>query len=111
MLRTWQEEELELLRELAGKKTCKGIRQAINELAAEKGWPERSRQSVANALHKRGLVAKSNRRKVRCVDNGVVFQSVKRAASLVGVTDSAIANAARLGTTSAGKRWEYVDEP
>ena len=48
------------------------------------------------------------RKRVRCVDTGRVYPSIKAAAAAVFVTHRAITHAIRRGTRSAGCRWEFM---
>ena len=49
-------------------------------------------------------------RPIRCVESGVVYESVTAAARAVGTKhNSSISRAARTGGTAAGHHWEYVE--
>ena len=46
---------------------------------------------------------------VRCLETGIVYESVSKAAEIFGVSDSAIGNAAKgRNETSCGYHWEFV---
>ena len=48
---------------------------------------------------------------VRCVETGVEYPRMSLAAEAVNRTSSCISYAARLGKTSAGYHWEYINKP
>jgi len=51
-----------------------------------------------------------NAKKVRCIETGVVFNSVKEASLSLGLNKCAVLNSTKRGYRSGGYHWEYVNE-
>lgn len=51
-----------------------------------------------------------NRRAVRCVETGEIFESIRSAAKAVGKNSATLSEARKYGKTCAGFHWEYVEE-
>lgn len=60
-----------------------------------------------NQQHSRNVLKNGNRR-VRCVETGVEYESVKHAAECSGSYIPNIVRACRNASTAAGLHWEYV---
>lgn len=51
----------------------------------------------------------SNSKRVRCVETGEEFSSIKRAADSAGVKGPTVSQALKLGCAAGGYHWEYAD--
>lgn len=49
-------------------------------------------------------------RKIKCVETGIEFLSIKEACEVMGLKQSALSSALRLRHASGGYHWEYVNE-
>jgi len=52
---------------------------------------------------------KSNKRPVRCIETGEIFESAQQISLLLGLNRSSIGRAIHRGTSACGYSWEYVD--
>lgn len=55
------------------------------------------------------VTVNKNRHRVRCVETGEIFESVRAAAKSVGAVESSISIAIKKGGRSSKLHWEYVD--
>ena len=51
----------------------------------------------------------NNEKRVRCVEAGKEFSSIKRAADLVGVKPPTLSQALKRGCMAGGHHWEYAE--
>ena len=63
-----------------------------------------SRQKLSNS--KKGKPA-PNRKRVECVETGIIYASVKEATALTGITN--ISKAARFGNSAGKLHWRYIE--
>lgn len=61
-----------------------------------------------NQQHRRNVL-KSGLRSVLCVENGIVYESIKRAAQQHSSHIPDIVRACKNGSTAAGKHWQYTE--
>lgn len=67
--------------------------------------------TIGNILRKHNVALRGNQRQVRCVETGVIYNSLKEVAKHLGFTSgTSIRNSCRdKNRTSGGFHWEYVD--
>ncbi len=83
----------------------------LSSWSAAKREAMSQRVKAAFASGKRQARPITLNRRVRCTETGAVFMSARKAAQAHDRNEDAIARAARVGGTSAGYHWEYIDPP
>lgn len=58
--------------------------------------------------HSIGLVKTTSNKRVQCIDDGIIYPSIRAAANAVGVTGGAIEQAIRKNQKSKGLRWKLI---
>lgn len=107
----WQSEQLEWLQ--ANRRNYASIPKlvaAYNDVAAQRGWPQRTEYAIAQQLSKRLKIVVKLSRPVVKLETGEIYQNATMAGRSVFIDPQAIRSAIKNGNKSAGYRWAYVDE-